>query len=228
MAPIHDSDLAEDRWSKAAWDYYELWEITEQKIHRQKRLWMLGTVVVFLVLSAVPIIAEKMPKWASRDLTRQLAQVLNRVKRAAIHERGAVHLRFLEASASPQTLLYVLEKFTVCPSLHSASTAPVPQEVVERLEQGVLQGLELGGLFGGERYQLLTPAQGLELGVPGLVDSFCYDARVGAQGLEMDAKATTANDLAFAVVSVKDFTERRVDRLSLLLLSGSLAEMELD
>ena len=50
MVPIHDTDVAEERWSQAEWENYELWEKVELKLKRKKQLWILATFLVFLAL----------------------------------------------------------------------------------------------------------------------------------------------------------------------------------
>lgn len=50
MVPIYDSDVAEERWSKAEWRNYELWEKLEQRQIRKKRLWIMATILVFLMI----------------------------------------------------------------------------------------------------------------------------------------------------------------------------------
>src|SRR6185437_11560801 len=96
MVPIHDSDVGEQRWSKSEWENYELWEKVELRLKRQKRLWVFATIVIFLGLSAVPIVIERWPKWSSRSMAVTLAREINRMKRDSSIGRSAFRLRFVD------------------------------------------------------------------------------------------------------------------------------------
>src|SRR5262245_34313847 len=94
MVPIHDTDVASERWSKAEWEHYELWEKIEQRYRRRRRLWILGTVAVFVALSSIPVIMDRWPHWASVTASRKLASEINALKRDASIEHQAFRLRF--------------------------------------------------------------------------------------------------------------------------------------
>ena len=203
MVPIHDTDLAEERWSQSEWQKYELWEQVEQRFRRYRRRWIFATVVVFLILSAVPIVLDQRPKWKTRFIARILAQELNQLKRQAGVDRVAYRFK-LQNQAS---LDYVIEKMPNCAASHG-----------EVVEAGSLVKESLKGL-----YTWISPAQGQELGVPGLVNEFCYDYLSGSS-------ATSKNEdvIGFGLIPANDLTEKRLDRLTVLLLTGPSAESSFD
>lgn len=199
MAPIYDSDIAEQRYSKAEWNHYELWEKVEVRIRRHKYLWIAGTAVVFIILSSIPIIVDQRPKWISLSATRQLAQELNWLKRDASLSRAAYRLRF----AGDGKLTFVVEKAESCFS--PSGTA---------IREGALLPEQHAGQFA-----LMNRVQGEAAGVPGLTEAFCYDSLAGSEPAVRGEKAS-----GFAVIPSEDLTNRRFDRLSVLVISGPSAE----
>lgn len=206
MVPIHDTDLAQERWSKAEWQNYELWEKVEVRVRRNRRLWILGAVVLFSLISAVPIVVDRWPKWVTRSTARTLAQEISQMKREAGVNGSAFRLRFPDN----KSLEFVIEKLSDC----SHSTGSV-----------VRSGLLLSHSQSGA-YSRISAAEGVALGIPGLVDSFCYDPLKGSfSSLQGDAT------IGFAFLPAKDLAQadhQRLDRVSVLLLVGSLAEESFD
>ena len=136
-----------------------------------------------------------------------MAQEINRLKKDAGIEHAAFRIRFDSNGSSSGLLAYTVEKATSC-------SDPAPQ--VQRT----------GSLFHGEHageYAVLGPAQGAEAGIPGLVLSFCYDFLSGS-----DAVLKGENVVGFGILPVKDLAEHRQDRMTILLLSGPLAETSFD
>ena len=203
MAPIYDTDLADERWTKAEWNNYEFWEKVESRRRRKNVLWVCATAVVFLALSSVPIVADQKPKWQSRRAARLMAQEINRVKREASVERAAYRIRFEGDGA----LSYVVER---APSCKEAKFTPV--------RSGVLVAPEVLG-----ELAVLDPAIGEQVGVPGLGRQFCYDPLHGSES--GDESRSLA---AFGFLPVPDLSERRFDRLTVLLLTGPSAEATFD
>jgi hypothetical protein len=198
MVPIYDSDLAEDRWSKAEWSHYELWEKVEQRVRRHNRLWIVATAFVFLLLSSVPILMDQRPKWKTLSALRHLGQELNWIKRQASIHRDSYRIRFANDGSSN----YKIEELKNC----FEPSGPV-------VRQGTLADDEL---------VFLSPAQGQALGVPGLLNEFCYDALTGS------AVAARGETVAgFGMLPVKDL-HQRMDRLSLLLVTGPSAEISFE
>lgn len=203
MVPIHDTDVAQERWSKAEWENYELWEKVELRLKRHRRLWILATFFLFLTLSAVPIVFERWPKWMTRSAARSLAQEINRIKREASLDRAAYRLKFIREGE----LSYVVERLPNCFAEKG--------EVI-RTDSLPPQGWQ-------KPFSWVSTARGLELGVPGLVNEFCYDYLAGS-GSVLKGESI----VGFGIIPAKDLTEGRLDRLSILLLSGPSAEETFD
>ncbi len=204
MVPIYDTDQAEERWLKAKWDQYELWNKVEIRLRKQKRLWILATLFLFLILSSVPVLMNKWPKWVGLLAMRELAQLVNQMKREASLTHSAYMIRFDPI----QTLQYQIFKKGSC------------QEVGPG--QSVQSGHLLDELLLGS-YVLLSPENGKALNIPGLKMSFCYDSLTGNEW-------TTRNEeiIGFGIMSAKDLTEGRQDRVSVLLISGPNGELSFD
>lgn len=215
MVPIHDTDLAEERWSQSEWDNYELWEKIEYRLKRRKKLWVFATFILFIALSAVPIVLDRWPKWKTRAFARKLAQEINHIKNDAITQRAAFRLRF----AGEGKLSYAVEKLESCSSQHGeivrsgtlSSSAALTTDVVPESKES------------NRGYTWLSESAGTELQVPGLVQEFCYDYLLGSSATQQDGVI-----IGFGIISVKDLTEKRLDRLSLLILSGTSAEISFD
>lgn len=204
MAPIYESDVAEERYSKAEWNHYELWEKVEVRLRRIRRLWIAGTVVLFLLLSAVPIVMDLRPKWRSLLAVRELAVQINSLKREASLTRYAYRIVFSSAG----NLTYTVERAESC------------QRPGVMVRTGVLLGPKQAISL-----SLLDKDAGSapELNLPGLVRSFCYDPMSGADFVPGGLSAA-----GFAVIPVNDLTGQRFDRLSLLVLSGPSAELSFE
>ncbi|MCM2321641.1 MAG: hypothetical protein NDJ90_00085 [Oligoflexia bacterium] len=201
MAPIYESDIAEERFARSEWNHYELWEKVEVRLRRHRRLWIAGTVVLFLVLSSVPTVVDQRPKWASLGAIRVLGQELNRLKREAALGHSAYRLRF----AGEGSLDFTVEKTANCLATQG-----------ESVRTGTLRK-------SGIALSLLNEAQGAAIGVPGLKEGFCFDPLLGAEG------SSAAGTLGgFAIIPAKDLTEGRNDRLSVLLLNGPTGEVSVE
>lgn len=198
MAPIYDTDIAQSRWDKANWENYELWEKVASRHRRHRRMWIVATALVFVLLSSVPIVLDRWDKWSTLAATRRLAEEINRIKRDAGLDHAAYRLRF----APDGKLEYQVEKSRSC----SDTTSTVVRS---------------GSLFRGDklsRYALVTPGLGAAVGIPGLIQDFCYDYLSGGDTvLKGDVVA------GFGIIPVKDLAENRQDRLSILLLNGPSA-----
>lgn len=205
MVPIHDTDIAEERWSQAEWQHYELWEKVEAKIKRRKWLWITGAGFVFLALSSVPIITDRLPWWNSLSASRKLANEIGALKRDATLHRAAYRIRF-DADGS---LRYAIEKGASC----GDSGATV-------VRKGAL--LKKSRL---DEYALISPKASETLGISGLGTSFCYDYLAGSEAVLTGQKLS-----GFAIAPVKDLASEpaRKDRVSVLLLAGPSAEISFE
>ncbi len=203
MAPIHDTDVGQERWSKAEWENYELWEKVELRLKRHRRFWTVGGACLFLILSAVPIVMERWPKWMTRSVSRVLAQELNRIKREASVDRAAYRIQFVAEGG----LRYKVERLAHCMA-----------------DQGdFVRTQSLVPYFGQADLSWISPAKGLELGIPGLVSEFCYDHLTGSY-----SDQNGENIVGFGIIPVTDLSEGKLERLSILLLSGPSAELSFD
>jgi hypothetical protein len=203
MVPIHDTDVAQERWARAEWENYELWEKVELRLKKHKRRWVLATITLFLILSAVPIVMDRWPKWVTRSVAVELAREINRIKREASIERTAYRIRF----GAGDGLNYSVEKIPNC----AAGSGP-----------SVRNG-SLNRTFFRSVSTWLAPPLGSEMGVPGLAISFCYDYLAGNGAL-----VSGENVVGFGIIPVNDLAEKRLDRLTLLLLTGASAEISFD
>jgi hypothetical protein len=202
MVPIHDTDLAEERFNQAEWDNYELWEKVEVRLRRRKWVWICGVALLFFALSSVPTLLERAPKWRAMSATRRLAEKVGWLKRQAAIEHRAYRIRFMEADGAE----YVIEKSPHCNELAWAFVAS-GSLIAPRFAEG---------------YRVLSPEQGQKLGVPGLLQSICYDALNGA-GVDPVSGVS-----GIGVIPVKDLAEGRSDRLSILFIGGASANLSFD
>lgn len=205
MVPIHDSDIAEERWAQAEWQHYELWEKIEVKLRRRRNLWIAGAVSVFLLLSSVPIIMDHWPKWMSLKAARKLGDVINEVKNRSGIENQAYRLEF----SADRRLSYSIFKVPNC-------AAPISAGTVE--QTGTLLSTTRLDLF-----TLISASGGKELGIPGLTESFCYDPLTGSSSTSQAESIS-----GFAIIPVKDLADHRQDRISLLIFKGPSAEVSFE
>lgn len=173
MVPIHDTDVAEERWTQAEWEHYELWEQIERRIRRRRMGWIFGISLLFLMVSAVPVIRERMPAWSAQIAARRFTEDVNEIKRRAIIENHAYQIRF----ESPESDQYAVERVTSC-----KGALPGTLDSVR-----VLRGLK--------DFPVVQVAKISRL------EKFCFDPILGAEfslaGQEMVGFAfVTAKDLA--------------------------------
>ncbi len=202
MCPIHETDRAQERWSRDEWKYLELWEKLEQRLKKFKRYWIYATVVLFLILSSIPVVIERLPHWKALKLSRSLAEEVAQLKLLASTTRKAHRLRFLDQSL----LVFQIESAASCESTE-AEFVPIRAGALTSENEK-------------NKVVLLNSEQAQQNQIPGVLTSICYDPVAGAQGLSQN------EDLAgFALIPVKDLTEMRMDRIAILLLKGPSAEI---
>ncbi|MBI4925746.1 MAG: hypothetical protein HY843_07460 [Bdellovibrio sp.] len=205
MAPIHDSDLAEERFKQLQWKYYELWEDIEQRLKKRKKLFILFALVLFFILLSVPIFQDRFPKWQTYQITTNLAKSINKLKREVTTQHVPLRLKFYDYS-SYHKLKFRVEKVITCAA-----------------SQGeVLWQEELGSERALRDYALITNEGDNFLEVPNLVNSFCYDPFFGS------AQTQNEESVGFAVIPVKDLPLKRRDRVSYLILTGTSAEISFE
>jgi hypothetical protein len=203
MAPIYDSDVAEERWSQSEWSRYELWEKVEHRLRRNKRFWIGLAVLIFLSISSIPVAIDQRPRWAALSLARELALEINRLKLDASLQHQAYRIRF----DGPGSLDFVVEKAESCSSA-----------AFEEARKGAL----LSGK-GSVPFQLLNRQKAGEAGIPGVVTEFCYDPLQGNSNVLQSKES-----VGFAIAPANDLTANRFDRLAILLVSGPSAEVSFD
>ncbi len=206
MVPVHDSDVAENRWREGEWRQFELWERIEQRL-RRKRTWIIsGVVFVFLGLLAAPVIQDRVPQWRASQAMRMLAVRINQMKIDSASLGVPLRLR-LEASAEGPS--FQLEKVESC----------------VKGEEGKVLLWGGGSLFEdaevARQFVVLDEAAGV--GLDRLTTEFCYDP-LRNEPLPTGPFSREAMGLAIA----KDLTDRRADRFALLNFTGQFAEIDFD
>lgn len=203
MAPIYDSDIAEERWSKEEWRNFELWEKIERRVLKKKRLWIALTAVAFVILSAIPVVMERAPKWRALYGMRNLAKAMGEVRWRAVRSKKP-HRLLIESEA----LSYKIFQVESCDS-EEAENVEVPEQKLfsEKWNSGDLMFLDKEG------------AETLGLGAVTL--TYCYDPVKGEKPILEDGPKTEG----FVILPRSDFEEHRLDRLSLGLLNLETGEL---
>jgi hypothetical protein len=197
LAPIHDTDLAEERYHQASWENFELWEKIEQRQRKRRRLLILFTFVLFLVLAAVPPLKDRLPKWKSLAAARKLGEIVSKLKKDASIEKMAYRIRVSDSDA--RHLAYSIEKANTCTDTQWTSVSA-----------GTLLSEK-----DSPQFMTLTTAQGVQNDIPGLTQEFCYDAHQGSNSASDEESIQ-----AVGFVPVQDLSENRKDRISLLAITG--------
>lgn len=197
MAPFHETDLAENRWAQAEWENFELWERVEQRQRRRRWIWIGLAAGAFVLVSSVPTVIDRAPKWATLAVTRQLALEIGRIKIESALARKPFRIRVL----SDQELGYEVEKLESCADSRG-----------EPVRKGTLRSVGWS-----QAVSLVDPGTGGQAGIPGLVRDLCYDPLGTVSPREPGISA-------FAFAPVTDLANGRLDRTSILLLSGPLSE----
>lgn len=205
MVPVHESDVAENRWKESEWRQFELWERIELRLRRKKTWTILAVVVVFIAILSISVFQDRMPKWRALKATRMLAVRANQMKVDAASLGVPLRLRIENSVTGP---LFVIERVASC----QESAAGIPQEwgrgpVFRRTEVG-------------ELYTVLSPEIAREVGLERVSQSLCYDPT--------PPEAVSELVQAVGILSVKDLAERRLDRASFLNFSGLFADIDFD
>jgi hypothetical protein len=203
MVPIHESDVAENHWSQAEWHHYELWEKIERRLKMRRWVWIGAAALLFFFLSSVPVIMERWPRWCSLAAAGHLSQEIGWVKREANVRQKALRLR-IEEQGRPD---FVIEEADRCTSASWSVVKTGSLLAIKRMDS----------------FHVLSRAAGEKAGVPGLVQSFCYDHLTGS-----DAALRGQDVVGFGIASVKDLSVARFDRMSIVLLSGISAEISFE
>ena len=203
MVPIHESDVAENRWKDSEWSAYELWEKVEVKLRNRRKRIIALTVLLFLILSSIPLIQDRKEKWEGLSVMRKLAVGINDTK---VEASRLGHPLRIELTQNEEGVFFRVFKVTDC--------GAVGEEIRSR---------RLLDQVDSKKFSILDPALGYELGIPGIVQQLCYHPINGNTVLP-EALPTQA----FGILPVKDLTEHRTDRVSFVYLAGNSAEISFD
>jgi len=127
MAPIYDTDVEQERFEKEEWKNFELWEKIEQRLRKKRRLIIFLSIILFFILSSIPIFMDRKPYWKAVSLSLSFTKEILSLKKQAILEHKAMRLRFLNDPQQPPGA-YVIERMVHCRS-----------EKAEVIKTGVLQ-----------------------------------------------------------------------------------------
>ena len=203
MSPIHDTDSPEERWSKAEWEHYELFEKLEARLRRKKRWGLIAGFSVFLFLSAIPVVIDRAPQWLALKATRELAEQISRLKREAGIRELALRLRV----DPTQPLKLLVEKAPRCDSANFE-----PDQEIELLAGDARRST----------LSWLDPVRGKDVGIPGLLSQVCFDPLSGSDAANLPGGAG-----GFVILPVKELTESP-DRYAVILLTGPSAEISFE
>ncbi len=202
MAPEYRTDVARERWEQEEWRHYELWEKVEAVRHRF-RIWLVTVVVaIALILSAIPVLMDRGPRWRGSILARQIAEEVSHLKvRAALEQKS---YRF--SLMAGDNLGYRVEEVSTC-----SSSERVSDEVHW-----------FGSPYLSKEYTYLDGSAQIELGIPAITQTICVDY---LEGIQLQEQALVA---AFGIVPVKDLAEKRIDRVSLVTIQKETGLIRFD
>jgi hypothetical protein len=204
MCPIHETDSGEERWSQSEWEHYELWEKLEARARKVRRAWLVLGFMMFLGLSAIPIVVERKPEWKALQALRELGQQMNRLKREAAQRQEAFRLRIVPTAPLTMQVEWAhsceSEKFEVERSIELLAGDPLREEL-----------------------SWVSADRAKSFAVAGLLSTWCYDPLSGSQ------QTQGISDVAgFLMASAKDLAASGSavpDRYAVLLLTGPSAEI---
>lgn len=191
MVPIHESDVAENRWKESEWNAYELWEAVEIR-ERHRRLWLVAfCAVIALVILALPIYQEQLPKWRGLRFARILSDRLLDIRKDAAHAQKRFFVKIGQDSEG---------------RIHGdVFDAATEQDCVQQAQSNSAPIFSFPVIDEGQKeISLVTFSDSERLGLRGVVESVCFDPF-----RESDGESKT-----FAFIPVKDLTDYRQDRIS--------------
>jgi hypothetical protein len=219
MAPIHDTDVAEKRWSDEEWRQFELWEKIEIRLRQRRRIWVGLACLLFLILAAVPTVMERWPKWLGRRLSRQLAQELNQLRSQAILEGRAFRIQFLNDNG----LAVRVERGERCGD-ESSSWSLVKELTIRSPEAGTLV----------QRFRFISASEGAALGIPQIHSEVCVDGvdrvphGIDSMGGTLPSSQQMTGPSLLAIATSDDISQSREDRISVVVLTGSSLAVEFE
>lgn len=198
MVPFHESDVGTERWAKAEWEHVELWEKIEARLKRRRRAWIAGALVIFFILSAVPVWMDRQPKWQALKISTRLGLLLSQLKTQVAIDSGAVRVRLANEGNR-----VTVEKGESCAA---SSFSPIPAPFELSLDGFTFASADL--------------AQKLDL--PGLRTTFCFDAVQGVSDSADD------NSRGVGILPSADLETGRTDRMAVLFWRGASGEFSFE
>jgi len=168
----------------------ELHEKIIVRERRRRRILIGVTLTLFLVLSAVPVYQERLPKWEGLDAARRLAVEIERLKTDAIRLKKPLKLTLSESGE-------------------------VRVDVVNDCEAGAPAGPETAGAeplrtenwkSGNNTLSMLPVEQARKLNLNLVVDQLCFDP--------VNGLSQAKSKKVLVILPVKDLAESRLDRAS--------------
>lgn len=202
MAPLHESDVAENRWKESEWRNFVLWEKLEVRFKRKKN-WILA-IFLFLSLSilAVPTVRDRYPKWLGEGIARKIAETVLEVR--------------LESSIRHSAVMIQLEKR----GDEIWVKAETLRDCRSTIGRELLKEWNVAQARSGRRFAVLTQEQGVQVAIPQVTTEICYDPEKGfhsrGDGLETSV---------FAIAPVKDLATERLDRWSVVRIGTHSGEV---
>jgi len=197
--PIYESDNQQTRWQENESRFYEIWDQEEEKTKKRKKTTVFIFLIIALIISSVSVSIDRWYKWQSLNVIRKLANELNTLKTKAALTHKAYRLEIDDA----KNLSYKIFEANHCDSDNFS--------VLEEKK------------FENKDYIFISPQDADKAKLKGIVQSYCFDPSVGVNFNHQSNYA-----VGFGVINVKDMTEGRFDRLSILIIEGNSAEMTLN
>lgn len=197
------------------WGDYELWEKIEIRMRKRKRWIVAAAVLLFLILSAVPVVMDRQPRWQAYRVARGLTQILSGVKTRAAADAVAYRV-----TVAPDLSL-VVEKATA-ESVRCTQTGAGLWSAVDMSADGQMaQWLAQAQGFGIALLPMdIAQAQGLDRAT----NQFCYEP------IAVDAAPATGGARAdgIGLLPRADLETERFDRLVVLGWHDASAQFSLD
>jgi hypothetical protein len=203
-------ELAQEHFVNEEWKDYELWDKTVARIKKRRLIWILTALFVFLILSSIPIIIERSPKWRALQATKELALKLSELKVKTALEHTSFFIKF---DTTNPGLKYRVQKIKSCTD---NPVIPIGPETENHLLDETVSS----------QLQFISKATGSEIDIPRLTEEFCFDALSGSSATENAA-------LGVGIIPVTDLTNlendgnltnSRNERAAILLITGNSAE----
>ena len=167
----------------------ELHEKIIVRERRRRRILIGVTLTLFLVLSAVPVYQERLPKWESLDAARRLAVEIERLKTDSIRLKKPLKLTLFESGEVKVDVVNDCE-----------AGAPAGQETVgESLRTENWKN-------GNNTLSMLPVDQARKLNLNLVVDQLCFDP--------VNGLSQSKTKKVLVILPVKDLAESRLDRAS--------------